>query len=437
LGATGYRVLIYNESLGLSFDSYYDTTSTSFIDGDGTENSFESGPTVTPTSVGPSFFIDSTTGYATSTGGASFTSKNILTSTKASFPAGSVIAGSGVDGPGISFADYPLDGIASRGDNLAFWQAGVLALNMTNTLKEYRIPADWYYAWSSATNNNASSDTRLIRVSSNKVGIGASSSGTLTAANVGVGSTTPWKNLSVAGTMVLTGGFFDSLSSAGTNGMVLQSTGSATKWVATSTLGITGGGGGVGTSTNPFMATYFVATSTTQASTFPYASTTAISAANGFFTEVVQAGSSVVPIANSGWFQQGLGTDNNQSYRGKLAAGTVVDIMKVNGSNQTNFQSASVGFVWRNAAGSSDRMTLTDAGNLGLGTTTPTGKFEISTTTNKLSLGVSQSGQVQIGNAVPYYGTGANTAIVCYMADGALGHITITSLLASGSCVAN
>lgn len=62
--------------------------------------------------------------------------------------------------------------------------------------------------------------------------------------NFGVGSTTPWKKLSVTGDFVLTGGFYDSLSSAGSNGMVLQSTGSATKWVATSSLGfaVTGAG---------------------------------------------------------------------------------------------------------------------------------------------------------------------------------------------------
>lgn len=64
---------------------------------------------------------------------------------------------------------------------------------------------------------------------------------------IGVGSTTPWKKFSIAGDMVLTGALFDSLSSAGTNGMVLQSTGSATKWVATSTLGISGGASLTGT----------------------------------------------------------------------------------------------------------------------------------------------------------------------------------------------
>lgn len=62
---------------------------------------------------------------------------------------------------------------------------------------------------------------------------------------VGVATTSPWKTLGVSGDLSLTGGFYDSLASAGTNGYVLQSTGSATKWVATSTLGLSGGGGTV------------------------------------------------------------------------------------------------------------------------------------------------------------------------------------------------
>lgn len=43
------------------------------------------------------------------------------------------------------------------------------------------------------------------------------------------------------------------------------------------------GGSGVGTSTNPFMATYFVATSTKTSSVLPYASTTAITASTAIF----------------------------------------------------------------------------------------------------------------------------------------------------------
>jgi hypothetical protein len=65
-GASGYRVLIYNSDAGYNFDYYYDTTSTSFTDGDGTEGFFQYGQTVTPTTLGPDFYI-SPLGDATTT----------------------------------------------------------------------------------------------------------------------------------------------------------------------------------------------------------------------------------------------------------------------------------------------------------------------------------------------------------------------------------
>lgn len=92
--------------------------------------------------------------------------------------------------------------------------------------------------------------------------------------------------------------------------------------------------------------------------------------------------------------------------------------------------------------------------HLGVGTTSPFAKlsvnslaggtedlFAVSTSTASFSTStafqITSAGQVQVKNAVPYYGTGGSTAIVCYMSDGSLGHITITSLLASGNCVKN
>ena len=54
---------------------------------------------------------------------------------------------------------------------------------------------------------------------------------------VGIGTTTPSQELTVAGDFRLTGALYDSGNSAGLNGYVLQSTGTGQTWVATSTLG--------------------------------------------------------------------------------------------------------------------------------------------------------------------------------------------------------
>ena len=62
--------------------------------------------------------------------------------------------------------------------------------------------------------------------------------------NLGLGTTTPTSRLSVAGDAYITGALRDSGGSAGTDGYILQTTGSGTEWVATSTLGI---GDGVAT----------------------------------------------------------------------------------------------------------------------------------------------------------------------------------------------
>ncbi|MBP9772046.1 MAG: LamG domain-containing protein [Candidatus Pacebacteria bacterium] len=60
---------------------------------------------------------------------------------------------------------------------------------------------------------------------------------------VGIGTSSPYARLSVAGDIALTGGLYDSGASLGSNGMVLLSTGTGVDWVATSTLGISGGSG--------------------------------------------------------------------------------------------------------------------------------------------------------------------------------------------------
>ena len=55
--------------------------------------------------------------------------------------------------------------------------------------------------------------------------------------NLGIGTSSPTSRLTVAGDAYITGAFRDSTNTAGSSGMVLQTTGTSTRWVATSTLG--------------------------------------------------------------------------------------------------------------------------------------------------------------------------------------------------------
>jgi len=106
------------------------------------------------------------------------------------------------------------------------------------------------------TSNRASLTIQGIASSSDGLLSIASSTGTnlltLTAAgNFGLGTSSPTSLLTVAGTttlatttltdLTITRALRDTTGTAGTSGMVLQSTGTSTRWVATSTLGIGGG----------------------------------------------------------------------------------------------------------------------------------------------------------------------------------------------------
>jgi hypothetical protein len=77
--------------------------------------------------------------------------------------------------------------------------------------------------------------------------------------NVGIATSTPGRTLTVVGDIRATGILYDSANSAGTAGMVLQTSGTGYNWVATSTLGITGGSG-VSGGTNGYVARFTSAT---------------------------------------------------------------------------------------------------------------------------------------------------------------------------------
>ncbi|MBI2038141.1 MAG: hypothetical protein HYT15_04445 [Candidatus Magasanikbacteria bacterium] len=90
---------------------------------------------------------------------------------------------------------------------------------------------------------------------------GASLLSILTNGRVGINSSSPIATLSVQGDLALTGGIYDSVSSLGVNGYLLQSNGSVVTWVSTSSLGI--GGSGTVSSGTAGQFSYYASNGTT------------------------------------------------------------------------------------------------------------------------------------------------------------------------------
>jgi len=103
--------------------------------------------------------------------------------TQVRFPNGSVIA---TDGPGIAFTSYSDTGFSANDTNFSFWESGVIGLNISDAVKEIRVPSDYKFSFSSVTNNNASSDTFLYR---NSAGILRTEGGAIIDGNTFLGYT--------------------------------------------------------------------------------------------------------------------------------------------------------------------------------------------------------------------------------------------------------
>lgn len=140
--------------------------------------------------------------------------------------------------------------VGTKNDALFVNQSGIVGVGINNpTNALMHLHGDTYSAshYTHSTSGSAANDGILVGTDgggsldaiiwnweSGKVRIGTSGTERLTvdaAGKVGIGNTVPTHNLDVTGSARVTGPLHDGSNSAGTNGSVLTSTGSTTKWV--------------------------------------------------------------------------------------------------------------------------------------------------------------------------------------------------------------
>lgn len=242
--------------------------------------------------------------------------------------------------------------------------------------------------------------------------------------NVGIGTTTPNELLSIAGNINLTGALKIN-GNAGTLGQVLQSTGTGVQWVATSTLGISGGGSGSGTVNLGDLGqlSFYAANSTTTLS-----GTSTLIASNGSSLRVTTAAAASIGLIvkgsssqtanlfeaqdSAGSIKMYVGSDGSVISNGNIggaayyfgssggfgsftrdtggsasltiasqnAVGANIIMQIGNGGSSFLVKAASSQTAniqeWRNSGGTA-LVVVTAAGSLGVGTTTPADKLQV------------------------------------------------------------
>lgn len=279
---------------------------------------------------------------------------------------------------------------------------------------------------------NRVSNTLTFDVSGSSSAMNVADSNIMTLAgggNVGIGNTAPSQKLHVTGNLRVTGAYYDSNNDPGTSGQVLSSTVTGTNWVSLSEIT-----GVDGTGTANYIAKWSDADTITNSQVFDNGTNVGINTSSPLTKLDVRSGSITVgtQISTSGSeLIRGfytttdaltvIGTEHSSggpvigyavkpstSSPGAFLSTTGINVARsaysLRGGNHSWFVGTGGIIAIDSAVSMTEAMVLTNAGNVGMGVTSPAAKLHIRRTSGDfIRLGISDANADAIEGRIEWY----------------------------------